>query len=108
MTRKLLPLAFVLGLVAAACAEPPNPQIDFGSGVRFVPMVADPLNDAGLDPSIVVDVDGGPIVAYFAFPEEVSEGSLPATRPVGSPTIPGVLMASRCGSTRPSKPRWPI
>lgn len=94
MTRKLLPLAFVLGLVAAACAEPPNPEVDLGSGTRFVPLVADSLNDAGFEPSIVVDPDGLPAVAYFAFPEEVRDGTVPASRPVGAPTIPGVLMAS--------------
>ncbi|HEX6230368.1 MAG TPA: cupredoxin domain-containing protein [Actinomycetota bacterium] len=94
MTRKLLPLALVLGSVAAACAEPPNAQIDFGSGTRFVPLVADSLNDAGVDPSIVVDRDGRPVVAYFGFPEEVPEGELQAARPVGAPSIPGVLMAT--------------
>jgi len=94
MTRKLLPLVFVLGLVAAACAEPPNPEIDLGSGTRFVPLVADSLNNAGVDPSIGLDPDGQPVVAYFAFPEETSHGTIPATRPVGAPTIPGVLMAT--------------
>ena len=47
MPRKLLPLAFVLALVAAACAEPPTADIEFGSGLRFVPMVADSLNNVG-------------------------------------------------------------
>jgi len=94
MTRKLLPLALLMALAAAACGEAPNPEVDFGSGVRFVPMVADSLNDAGRYPSVVVDGEGRPVVAYFAFPEEVPEGQLPAPRPVGAPSIPGVLMAT--------------
>ncbi len=94
MVRKLLPLAFVLALVAAACAEPPAADIEFGSGVRFVPMVADSLNDSGVDASVAVTSEGLPIVAYFAFEEETEEDELPQTRPVGAPSIPGVLMAS--------------
>jgi plastocyanin len=94
MSRKLLALAAVLAIGAAACAEPPNPEPDFGSGVRFVPLVADPLNNAGLDPSLVLTEEGLPIVGYFAFPEEVPEGGLVQTRPVTAPSIPGVLAAT--------------
>ena len=94
MPRKLLPLAFVLALVAAACAEPPAPDIEFGSGLRFVPMVADSLNDSGVESSVAVTAEGLPIVAYFAFEEEVEEDELPQTRPVGAPSIPGVMLAT--------------
>lgn len=94
MVRKLLPLAFVLALVAAACAEPPSADIEFGSGQRFVPMVADSLNDAGVEPSVAVTSDGLPIVAYFAFVEETKKDVLPQTRPVGAPSIPGVMLAT--------------
>jgi plastocyanin len=90
---KLLPLAFVLALVAAACAEPPTPSVDVGSGLRFLPEVADSLNDAGRYPSIVTNPDGLPVVAYFGFEEELEEGEVPISRPVGSPSIPGVLLA---------------
>ncbi len=94
MPRKLLPLAFVLALVAAACAEPPVADIEFGSGLRFVPMVADSLNNSGVEPSVAVTSEGLPIVAYLAF-EEVPEGdALPQTRPVGAPSIPGVMLAT--------------
>jgi len=94
MPRKLLPLAFVLALVAAACAEPPAADIEFGSGVRFVPMVADSLNNSGVEPAVAVTSEGLPIVAYFAFEEEVEEDELPQTRPVGAPSIPGVMLAT--------------
>jgi plastocyanin len=90
---KLLPLAFVLALVAAACAEPPTPSVDVGSGLRFLPEVADSLNDAGRYPSIVTNPDGLPVVAYFGFEEELEEGEVPISRPVGSPSVPGVFLA---------------
>ena len=89
----MLPLGFVLALVAAACAEPPTPSVDVGSGLRFLPEVADSLNDAGRYPSIVTNPDGLPVVAYFGFEEKLEEGEVPISRPVGSPSIPGVLLA---------------
>ena len=91
---KLLPLAFVLALGAAACAEPPTATVNLGSGVRFLPEVGDSLNDAGRYPSIVTNTDGLPVVAYFGFEEELEAGGVPVTRPVGSPSIPGVLLAT--------------
>ncbi len=94
MTRKLLPLALVLALAAAACSEPPSPEVEFGSGQRFVPFVADPLNNAGVDPSVLVNADGLPVIAYFGFEEKTEEGELPAVRPVTAPTLPAVLMTT--------------
>lgn len=92
MSRRLLPLALALGLAAAACAQAPvAPQL--GSGPGFVAQVVDPLNDAGRYPSVVV-VDGRPVIAYFAFEEQVPEGSLPETRPVTAPSLPGVMLAT--------------
>jgi plastocyanin len=91
---KLLPLAFVLALGAAACAEPPTATVNLGTGVRFLPEVGDSLNDAGRYPSIVTNADGLPVVAYFGFEEELEAGAVPVTRPVGSPSIPGVLLAT--------------
>jgi plastocyanin len=91
---KLPPLAFVLALGAAACAEPPTATVNLGSGVRFLPEVADSLNDAGRYPSIVTNTDGLPVVAYFGFEDKLEPGEVPVTRPVGSPSIPGVLLAT--------------
>jgi plastocyanin len=91
---KLLPLVFVLALGAAACAEPPTATVNLGSGVRFLPEVADSLNDAGRYPSIVTNPDGLPVVAYFGFEEKLEPGEVPVTRPVGSPSIPGVFLAT--------------
>ncbi|MCI0633704.1 MAG: cupredoxin domain-containing protein [Actinobacteria bacterium] len=94
MPRKLLPLAFLLVLAAAACAEPPTATVDVGSGVRFLPAVADSLNNAGRHPSVVVNEAGLPVIAYFGFQEELAEGEIAATRPIGAPTIPGVFLAT--------------
>jgi plastocyanin len=94
MPRKVLPFAFVLALIAAACASPQHAEVEFGSGTRFVPLVADSLNDAGRHVQVAIDQEGRPLVAYFAFAEETAEGVLPQTRPVGAPSIPGVLMAT--------------
>jgi plastocyanin len=94
MPRKALPFAFVLALAAAACAAPQHAEVEFGSGTRFVPLVADSLNDSGRHVQVAIDQEGRPLVAYFAFEEETAEGVLPQTRPVGAPSIPGVLMAT--------------
>ena len=91
---KLLPLAFVLAIGAAACAEPPTPSVDIASGLGFLPEVADSLNDAGLYPSVVTNADGLPVVAYFGFEETLEKGEVPTTRPVGAPSIPGVFLAT--------------
>ena len=94
MPRKVLPFVFALALIGAACAAPRHAEVEFGSGTRFVPMVADSLNDAGRHVQVAIDAEGRPLVAYFGFEEQTAEGVLPQTRPVGAPSIPGVLMAS--------------
>jgi len=94
MRWKLSLLAFVFAVVAAACAEPPSPSISLGSGVRFLPAVADSLNDAGRYASVVTNADGLPVVAYFSFEEKVEAGEVPIPRPVTAPTIPGVMLAT--------------
>ena len=67
MPRNALPFAFVLALIAAACAAPQHAEVEFGSGTRFVPMVADSLNDSGRHVQVAVDQEGRPLVGYFAF-----------------------------------------
>lgn len=94
MPRKLLPLAFVLAVVAAACSEPPQAEVDMGSGVRFVPAVADPVNDAGRYASVAVAENGLPVIAYFTFQEELTEGEVPTPRPIGTPSLPSVALAT--------------
>lgn len=92
--RTLLFAAAVLALLAAACASPTEGTVDFGEGRRFVPTIADTLDDVGLMPSVALDGEGVPFVVYFGFPQELEEGDIPVTRPVSAPFVPSVLMAS--------------
>jgi len=94
MSKRLPSLALLLGLVAAACSTPTQATVGFGSGTQFVPEVADSLNDAGLYPSVVTTADGQPYVAYFSFPDVLPKGSVAPPRPIGSPSIPGVMLAT--------------
>jgi len=94
MPRKLLPLVFILAVVAAACAEPPQAEVDLGSGVRFVPEVADPLNDAGRYASVAVGENGLPVLAYFTFQEVLEEDEVASPRPIGTPSLPSVALAT--------------
>ena len=88
-------VAIALGLVAAACGNPGTVPVTFGSGERFVPEVADFLDDVGLYPSVAVDPEGTPYVAYFGFPSELKQGEIAPVRPIGAPSVPGVFLASR-------------
>ncbi|MGH2660579.1 MAG: cupredoxin domain-containing protein [Actinomycetota bacterium] len=88
-------VAIVLGLVAAGCGNPQTVPVTFGSGDRFVPEVADFLDDVGLYPSVAVDSEGTPFVAYFGFPAELERGEIAPVRPIGAPSVPGVFLASR-------------
>jgi plastocyanin len=92
MSRKLILLATVLGVAATACAAAPV-EPSFGSGTGFAAAVVDPLNDAGRLSSVAV-VDGRPVIAYVSFEEDVPEGSLPETRPIGLPSLPGIMLAT--------------
>jgi energy-coupling factor transporter ATP-binding protein EcfA2 len=91
------PFALLAGLamLAAACASNPTAtSVDFGSGVRFVPVVADSLDNVGLGSAVALTADGLPYVTYFGFPAVVKEGEIPIPRPIGSPFLPGVLLSS--------------
>jgi plastocyanin len=91
------PFALVAGLamLAAACAANPTAtSINFGSGVRFVPVVADSLDNVGLGSAVALDADGLPYVTYFGFPAVVKTGEIPTPRPIGSPFLPAVLLSS--------------
>jgi plastocyanin len=91
------PFALLAGLamLAAACASNPTAtSVDFGSGVRFVPVVADSLDNVGLGSSLALTAEGLPYVTYFGFPAVVKEGEIPIPRPIGSPFLPGVLLSS--------------
>ena len=95
VSKRPVLLTLALVLVAAACGEPPVGEVDFGSGRQFVPEVADSIDNVGLGAAVDLDADGVPFVSYLGFPAKLSEGEIPVPRSVGSPYVPGVLLASQ-------------
>ena len=88
-------LAAILLLVATACGRAETAEIELGSGLRFVAEIVDPLNDAGRFPAVVTTADGRPLVAYFGLAEDLPEGEIGDARPIGAPSVPGILLATR-------------
>jgi hypothetical protein len=95
VSKRLLILAAVLPLLAAACGEAAEPHVDLGDGARFVPIVVDGLEDVGQGASVAVTAEGRPFVAYFGFERELEEGQVRPIRPIGAPFLPGVMLASQ-------------
>ena len=95
MNRRSVVLALVVLIAATSCGRSEIATIELGSGLRFVAEVVDPLNDAGRFPAVVTTSDGRPVVAYFGLAEDLPEGAIADTRPIGAPTVPGVLLATR-------------
>src|SRR5215211_2088413 len=93
---KRLPILACAGalLVSAACNTIPDGEVVAGTGVRFTPFVADSLDDAGLGAQVALDADGNPYISYFALTEELPEGEIAVARPIGSPFIPAIGVAS--------------
>lgn len=83
-----LPILFTtLALVAAACGSIPEGEVVSGEGDRFVPFVAEFLDDAGLGNSLAVDAEGVPFISYLIFPAVLEEDEIPVGRPLGAPYI---------------------
>jgi plastocyanin len=95
VSRRTLLAVCAVALVGAACSSPVIGQVEFGSGKSFVPVVADSLDNVGVQPSIGLDSGGTPFVAYFGFPHVLKKGEIPVTRPVTAPFVPSVLMLSQ-------------
>jgi plastocyanin len=93
VSRRRLFLSLIVLVVAAACTNLPTAVINYGSGPRFVPTVADALDDVGLGASVAVDPQGLPYVTYLGFIPTLAAGQLPPQRPIGSPFLPAVLLA---------------
>lgn len=91
--RALIALA-TFGLVATACISSSTPAVDYGTGPRFVPFVVDSIDDMGQGDSVALTADGTPYVSYFGFPEKLAKGEIATPRPFGSPTVPGVMLAT--------------
>jgi plastocyanin len=92
---RLAAAAAALGLFAAACAAnaaPPDVPVQQGGPV--VVQVVDSLNDAGRVPSVVLDADGNPSVAYLLLSQPVKKGQIPPAPLAGQPQPPSVMVAS--------------
>ena len=87
MTTRLPIQLVALALVAAACGSIPEGEVVGGEGQRFVPFVAEFLDDSGLGNSLTVDAEGVPAMSYFIFPAVLAEGEIPVGRPLGAPYI---------------------
>jgi hypothetical protein len=87
VTTRLPILLCALALTAAACGSIPEGEVVSGEGARFVPFVAEFLDDSGLGNAIAVDADGVPYTSYWIFPATLAEGEIPIGRPLGSPYI---------------------
>ncbi len=87
VSKRLMILTCAAALIAGACSNLPQADVNFGSGKEFVPYVADHLDDAGSGNAIALDKDGIPYVSYFIFPAELAAGDIPVPRPIGAPFI---------------------
>ena len=87
MTTRLPILLCALALTAAACGSIPEGEVVSGEGARFVPFVAEFLDDSGLGNAIAVDAEGVPYTSYWIFPATLAEGEIPVGRPLGSAYI---------------------
>jgi plastocyanin len=87
VTKRLPILLIVLALVTAACGSIPEGEVVAGEGDRFVPFVAEFLDDSGLGNSMAVDSEGVPVMSYLIFPAVLEEGEIPVGRPLGAAYI---------------------
>lgn len=94
MSTRLLTTVFALVLLAACGAPHQPPEIELGSDREFIPAVVDAIDNVGVGPSLALDADGSPFVAYFGFPAELAPDEVPVSRPVYAPSLPAVLLAS--------------
>jgi plastocyanin len=87
VSTRLLTILSALALVAVGCGSIPEGEVVGGEGSRFVPFVAEFLDDAGLGASVAVDAEGVPVSSYWIFPAVLAEGEIPVGRPIGAPYI---------------------
>jgi plastocyanin len=92
--KLVVSLALALGLFAVACSPPPKPTLDLGTGTQFVPQVVDYLDNVGFDPAIALDSSDNPAISYFGVAQKLTPGEIPPAHPIGSPTLPAVLLAT--------------
>jgi hypothetical protein len=94
VSRRALVFASVFAVAAATCSNLPQTGVNVGSGTQFLPQVADFQDNVGSFASMSVTADGIPYISYFGFPEELEKDEIALPRPVGSPFLPAVNVAS--------------
>lgn len=87
MSKRLLILTCAAALFLVACSDTTPGDVAPGTGVRFVPLVVDFSDDAGLGNAVAVDKDGVPFSSYLIFPAVLEQGDIPVSRPIGAPYI---------------------
>jgi hypothetical protein len=92
VTRRWAPFLIATALVTAACSDVPHATFEPPEG--FVPFVADSTDNVGLGNDIAVSAEGVPFVSYFGFEPVLEKGEVAPLRPVGSPFLPFVGVAS--------------
>ena len=60
MSKRVLILTCAATFFLAACSDTNPGDVSPGSGPRFIPMVVDFTDDAGLGNAVTVDKDGNP------------------------------------------------
>ena len=96
MIRRLLPLVFILAVVVDGVrgGRRPGARVRVRPSVRAARRRPAERRRASI-PSVAVDRGRTRRSSRTsAFEEETEEGELPATRPVGAPTLPGVLLTT--------------
>ncbi len=87
VSKRLLIPAFAAALFLVACSDTNPGDVVPGSGVRFVPLVVDFSDNAGLGNAVTVDKDGVPYTSYLIFPAVLKANEIPLPRPIGAPYI---------------------
>lgn len=87
VSTRLVTLACAAAVTLAACSNIPEGEVVPGQGTRFVPAVADFIDNVGLGNAVTVDDQGTPFYSYWIVHAELEEGELPIQRPIGAPYI---------------------
>jgi plastocyanin len=87
VSKRLVTLACAAAVILAACSNIPEGEVVPGQGTRFVPAVADFIDNVGLGNAVTVDDQGTPFYSYWIVQAKLEEGELPIQRPIGAPYI---------------------
>jgi hypothetical protein len=95
VSKRVVTFVCAAALLLAGCNTIPNGTVNPGTGTRFVTQVVDFADNVGLGNQVTVDSQGLPWLSYWGFPAKLKTGEIPATRPIGSPFVPAVLVTTQ-------------